>query len=90
MDFEGLLHGKPLRPSGFGGQRVNILLVADGAVRHTQQHAAGGAAVQIDAVNRFQAATAGNAAVAGGDVGRVLRRQLNGQHRLQTARTGNK
>ena len=62
---------------------------AGGGFGQAQEDAAGGAAVQVGAVNLFEAAGAGDAAVGGGEVGAALGGKFGVQDAFQPARAGN-
>ncbi|KJJ16011.1 hypothetical protein HMPREF3156_01621 [Neisseria sp. HMSC06F02] len=68
FDFEGLFQVEPIRPADIFRRFINVLLAAVAAFGQAQQHAAGGARMQVDAVNLLHTAFARDAAVNGADV----------------------
>ena len=86
--FEGLGNVEPFVPRDVFGGLVDVVFAAVGGARQLQQNAAGGARVQVGAVNVCHRALAGNAAVGGGDGGAALLLQFLRQNGFQAARAG--
>ena len=72
FDFECFFYAKPVFPSDVFGGAVKVVFVAIGGLGELQQHAAGGARIEVDAVNMFHAAMRGYAAIGGDNLGAVL------------------
>ena len=89
MDFDAVRRGEPILPADVARGFVDVVFGAVGGFGQAQQHAAGGAAVQVGAVNLFEAAGAGDAAVGGGEVGAALGGKFGVQDAFQPARAGN-
>ena len=89
MNFDAVRWGEPVLPADVARGFVDVVFGAVGGFGQAQQDAAGGAAVQVGAVNLFEVAGAGDAAVGGGEVGAALGGKFGVQDAFQPARAGN-
>ena len=88
VDTDGLAGAEPVFPAGVAAELVQGAFVAAGPVQQPQQHAAGDAGLQVDAIGAFQRATAFDAAGYGAGVVCAQAEQFVGQRLFQPARAG--
>ena len=74
--LEGLFQRKPCAPFDVAGELVDVVFVAVAAFGELQQHAAGAARMQVDAVHLLQRAFAGRAAIGRLNLRAALRLQF--------------